>query len=60
MSQLIKDRTAIVDEVAAYLAKGGVVTVKKSKPRTIKISDSTRAISKAYADLRENKVKQIG
>jgi hypothetical protein len=57
MSQLIKDRNTLDDAVAAFIAKGGVITVKKAKSRELKISKTTRAITQAYADSYDAKAK---
>ena len=56
MSQVIKTQSNLDQLVAAYLAKGGKITVSKSKPRTMRISKETQAITKAYAKAYEEKV----
>ena len=56
MSQVVKTQSELDQLVAAYLAKGGTITVKKSKPRTMRISKETQAITSAYARRYEEQV----
>jgi hypothetical protein len=56
MSQVVKTQSNLDQLVAAYLAKGGKITVSNSKPRTLRISKETQAITSAYARRREEKV----
>lgn len=57
MNLNVKDRSALNDAVAQFLAKGGTVTVSTTKTRETKISKETKAIVKAYNSRYDEKNK---